>query len=208
MVNRIHRKVTASRTFHPEASVISVSGKKEIIITAGTDQIINIYNLKTTVFERELNFRSYSFTNVHGVAILGGGEKEMVVADEFYGLTWLSYDLAKAEPDYPELGFKPVMNFFDFVSPDKNIFAACNDKGVIKVFYRTSFEDENEVAVDIQPLRKFIGHKGKVNAMSHFKDGSYISAGSDGTYRIWTSRRDVIKVGKVDAGKGGCCGTK
>jgi WD40 repeat protein len=207
LVNRIHKKITFSRPFHAGGSVVSVCGKQDYLYTAGTDDIINIYNTKTTIIEREMNLKSDSFTGVSGVLKLTNGDKEIIITDEFYGLTWFSYDLENPIKDYPDIGYKPLVKLFGGISDSEDIFGTSNDKGVIKVWWRNADEKEEELAVEVVEIRKFRGHKGEVKAMKGFRDGSFVSGGADGTYRIWTTRKDVKRIGQVDSGQGGCCGT-
>jgi len=179
----------------------------DYLFTAGTDQIINIYNMKTTIIEREMNCKKDGFSGLTGILKLGQADKELVITDEFFGVTWMCYDLDNPLKDYPDIGYKPVTKLFPYVSNNPDIFATTNDMGLIKVWLRSVTESEDEVSVEVQEFRKFRGHKGAITSMSHFNDGSFVSGGSDGTYRIWTSRNDVMKIGNVETGKGGCCGT-
>lgn len=159
------------------------------------------------MLERELNCKAERYSGLSGVLKLADGDKEVVITDDFFGITWISFDIENNLKDHPDIAYKPVVSLFDYVSDSTAVFATSNDKGIIKVWHRVSSEENEEVLVEIEPLRKFIGHKGKVNAMSYFRDGSFISAGEDGTFRIWTARRDVLKVGKSDGGSA-CCGGK
>jgi WD40 repeat protein len=186
--------------------VTGVSGKGDYLISVGTDEIVNIYNIKTTILEREMNLANESYQNLSGVIKLTNSQNEMIITDHLFGITWFSYDLENNMKNHPDISYKPVVKLFDHVSDQNCLFATSNDKGVVKIYKREEIEDNDGINVDITKLRKFVGHKGQVNDIGYFKDGTYVTAGEDGTVRIWSCRRDVIKVGKVQAGGAGCCG--
>ena len=83
-----------------------------------------------------------------------------------------------------------------------------SEKGVVKLWQRIEHEDEDGISIEIAPIRVFKGLKEHATAASNFTDGSIILTGADGSYQIWSPRKDVNVIGKVDADKVGCCGTK
>ena len=186
--------------------MVGVSGRGDYLLSAGTDDIVNIYNMKSTLLERELNLGMECFEGLTGVIKLAEGESEMVISDILFGLTWFSFDLNNSDKHHPDISYKPVVKLFDQISDNKNIFGATDNKGQIKIYKRDAFENEEEDAenVEINELHKFRGHKGEITGISYFKDGTFVSCGVDGTYKIWTSRKDVLKIGKVGDGKSGC----
>ena len=207
-VNRLHKKITFSKPFHAGSCVVSLNGKEDYLISTGTDEQVIVYNTKSTIIERELSLDKENFSAISGAIKMSGAEKELIVTDELFGLTWISYDIEKANKDWPDISYKPVVKLFDHISDKPNVFATSNNKGEVRVWERVQVENGDEVSVEFEELWKLKGHKGTVNDMAYFKDGSFVTCGVDGVYRIWTSRKDVIGVRKVEKGSGGCCGSK
>ena len=131
--------------------------------------------MKSTLLERELDLSRESYSRVTGVIKLKEGDSEMMISDNNFGLTWFSFDLENSTKEFPDLRFKPVLKLFDYVTDDYELFGASDDNGTIKIYRREAVEDEDSVSVEIQELRKFRGHKGEVNGLTHFRDGSYVS---------------------------------
>ncbi|CAI2358885.1 unnamed protein product [Moneuplotes crassus] len=207
LVNRIHRKVTLSKPFHSGYSVVGVSGKGDYLLSAGTDDVVNIYNVKSTLLESELNLKNANFDGLTGILKLTQNENEMIVTDQLFGISWFSFDVDNSSKEHPDISYRPVVQLFDNVSPNENLFGATDEKGLIKIYSREGAEEEGQTT-EIIEIRKFRGHKGQVTGIAHFRDGSYVTCSVDGTYKIWTSRKDIIRVGKADGSKGCCSGGK
>ena len=120
----------------------------------------------------------------------------------------MSYDIENPNKEVPDLSYKPITRLFDFIWEKPNTFATSNDKGEIRVWERSEVANGEAVSIDISELWIFKGHKGTASGMAKFKDGSFVTCGVDGTIRIWTCRKDIMKAGKVQKGAGGCCGSK
>lgn len=204
LINRVHRKVSLSKAFHSGYEVVAVSGRGDYLVTSGTDNIINVYNLKTTLLERELNIEGIDLSTLTGALKVSEAEKEIIIGDDVVGLTWLSFDIQNASKEHPDITIKPVMRLFSGVSSNPELFGAADNKGIVKIYQRGISDTEEYQGPEIVELRKFKGHKGEVTGVSHFRDGSYITCSVDGSYKIWTSRKDVMKVGRAEGGKASC----
>ena len=81
-VNRLHKKITFSKPFHAGSSVISLSGKDDYLISSDSDEQVVVYNIKSTIIERELSLNKENHSNISGAIKIGGAGKEIIITDE------------------------------------------------------------------------------------------------------------------------------
>jgi hypothetical protein len=89
------------------------------LISVGTDEIVNIYNIKSTILEREINLGKESYNNLSGIIKVSNTDNEMIVADHLFGITWISTDLENSMKNHSDISYKPVVKLFDHIS-DQN----------------------------------------------------------------------------------------
>jgi hypothetical protein len=89
------------------------------LISVGTDEIVNIYNIKSTILEREINLGKESYCNLSGIIKVSDTDHEMIVTDHLFGITWISTDLENSMKNHPDISYKPVVKLFDHIS-DQN----------------------------------------------------------------------------------------
>ncbi|CAI2358970.1 unnamed protein product [Moneuplotes crassus] len=206
LVSRTTRTVSLSKSFHSGYPVVGVSGQGDYLLTTGRDDVVNIYNMRTNLLERELDLKNAYLDGVSGVLKMHQDIKEMIITDGLFGISLFSFDINNPYKEHPDINYRPVAQLFRNVSPNSDLFGATSGKGVVKIYHSQQNEDGSQSS-SIREIRRFKGHKSKVTGIAYFQDGSYATCSLDGTYRIWSSRKDVKLIGKAP-GYNGCCSSE
>ncbi|GAB7325645.1 hypothetical protein MBLNU13_g09624t1 [Cladosporium sp. NU13] len=168
------RGIAQSATFHPSKPLFFVA----------TRQRVRVYDLQQQKLERELQpgARWISSISLHPLG------NNLIVSSYDRRLLWHDMDLGNTPYKVLRYHDKAIRNAK--FHPSLPLFADASDDGSVQVFHGKVVGDSMENAT-IVPLKVLRGHKvvkelGVLDLDWHPREAWCVSAGADGTLRLWT----------------------